>query len=137
MTILVVDASVIGAALFPSQYLHGAEQVVRGGSGSVWAPQVLIQELTNAAWKLERRGLLTGDDADSALARFEALGLEYVDSLYWPRRALTFARRFNQPRIFDAEDLDAELWTCDRRFVTSFGNHRPSRLRLCPDDLIS
>jgi predicted nucleic acid-binding protein len=141
LTILVVDASMIGAALFPSQYLHGAEAVVRGGAGSVWAPQLLTQEVTNSAWKLERRGLLTRDDVDSVLARFARLGIELVDSPGSPRRALAIARRFTQSRIFDAiylacaEDLDAELWTCDRRFVASFGNHRPSCLRLCPDDV--
>ena len=32
-------------------------------------------------------------------------------------------------------DLRCDLWTCDRKFVASFGGLRPSNLKLCPDDV--
>lgn len=54
------------------------------------------------------------------LVDWDAMALEYVESAAWVRRALETARRYRQPRIFDAiylacaEDLDAELWTCQQ-----------------------
>ncbi|MBI5948099.1 MAG: type II toxin-antitoxin system VapC family toxin [Chloroflexi bacterium] len=83
---------------------------------------------------------MTAADFESAVRDFDALSIQLVDSAEWVDRALVIARRFDQSNIFDAmylacaEDLDAELWTCDRRFAASFGPSRPQRLLLCPAD---
>lgn len=103
-------------------------------------PSVLAQEFTNALWRLERRGVITLAESQKALTDFEVLPLALVESGQWVRGAIDIARQHSQPRIFDAlylacaHDRGAELWTCDRRFVASFGPGRPPNLRLCPDD---
>jgi len=99
------------------------------------------QEFVKAVWKLERRGVATSVEVNRAIEQFWRLDAKYVDSRDWPIHSLAIARRYRQARMFDAiylacaEDLGAELWTCDRRFVLSFGGERPGMLKLCPDDL--
>ncbi len=140
MSLRVVDASVVAAALFPSQMVPAADSLLYAPTSEIVAPALLRQETFNAGWRLTRRGLLAAADFESAIRDFDALPIEFVDSPDWVGRALAVARRFDQPNIFDAiylacaEDLDAELWTCDRRFVASFGANRPRRVFLCPVD---
>ncbi len=139
MTRLVLDASVPARAYLPGQIIPATHAVLR--AGTLFAPAILRQEFFNAAWRAERRGLLPAAGLDTVLRDFDALPIEFVDSPDWVGRALAVARRFDQPNIFDAiylacaEDLDADLWTCDRRFVASFGADRPQRVFLCPVDV--
>ena len=135
----VIDASVLTRAWFPSQLVPAASGLIQPMADvELVCPEILRQEFANAAWKLERRGLLNPDDVDGWLDR---LGITFVEVPEYVRTALATARRFGQPRIFDAiylacaDDLGAELWTCDRRFVNSFGPERPPNLKLCPDNL--
>jgi predicted nucleic acid-binding protein len=59
------------------------------------------------------------------LAEFEGLDILLVDSEPLVQRAYDQARRRQQSQLFDAvylacaDDLDADLWTCDARFVRS------------------
>jgi predicted nucleic acid-binding protein len=122
--------------------LSGAELLLEAtGRVQLVEPAILFQEFANAAWLLQRRGLLLATEVDRRLAELEAMPLQVIDDPGWVARALAVARRFGQPRIFDAiylacaDDLGAELWTCDRRFVNSFGAARPANLKLCPDDV--
>jgi len=138
---IVPDASLVPAALFPSQLIPPAREILLDIEFELLAPAVLRQEFTNAVWHLERRRVMIGSEADTALAEFERLPILFMNADSWVPRALAMARRYDQPRIFDAiylacaEDLGVDLWTCDRRFVQSFGADRPPRLKLCPDDL--
>lgn len=117
-----------------------AERLLAAHSG-FRAPLVLRQEVYNAVFTVERRGLIPPAVAERAIREFEDLSIEYSDHPSWVPRAREIALRFRQPSIFDAiylvcaEDLGSELWTCDRRFVASFGALRPANLRLCPDDV--
>jgi predicted nucleic acid-binding protein len=127
-------------ALFPGQHLPEALAIIQTPGVHLMAPGILRQEFLNSAWRLQRRGALSAERVDAAIARFEGLGIEFLDSPDWPFRALQTARRFNLPRIYDAiylhcaEDIEAELWTCDRRFVAALSD-RPAYLRLCPENL--
>lgn len=141
MSGVVFDASLAAAALCPSQFLPAAARLLYDPSKELVAPSILRQEFTNAVWRLQRRGSLTAEQADNSLREFGYIPMEIVDAEGWIPRALAITRRFDQPRIFDAiylacaEDLGVDLWTCDRRFVQSFGRERSPLLKLCPDDL--
>ncbi|MFN0148973.1 MAG: type II toxin-antitoxin system VapC family toxin [Dehalococcoidia bacterium] len=138
----VLDASIFSGAWFPSQPVPASDSLIRPALGiELFAPTILRQEFANAAWKLERRGRITRDEVDIWIATLDEMGITFVEQIRYIPTALATARRFGQPRIFDAiylacaDDLGAELWTCDRRFVNSFGAERPSNLKLCPDDI--
>ncbi|MEX0784217.1 MAG: type II toxin-antitoxin system VapC family toxin [Dehalococcoidia bacterium] len=138
---VVLDTSVFTAALIRSQFLADAEALIQHNYGDLWAPPFLRLEFHNTLLKLERRGLLEPEDAEAIRERFDGLDVAFLDDDNWSGRALAAARRFRQSGIYDAvflacaEDLDADLWTCDARFVRSFGRQRPARLKLCPDDV--
>ena len=99
------------------------------------------KEFYNAVHRGVRRGLIQPPDGLGILSEFESLPIAYYDSPSWIPRAYAMAQRHRQPGIFDAiyyacaEDVGAELWTCDQRFVTSLRSERPRWLRLCPDDI--
>ena len=140
MSAAVIDASLFAAAWIPSQHRPEAELVLQSGR-ELFAPMLVRVEFHNLVHRLYRRRLMDGDEADARLARLDALALTIVDEPSWLGRATAIARRYNQAHIYDAiylacaEDLDAELWTCDARFVRSFGRERPARLKLCSDDV--
>ena len=141
MTIRVVDSSIVSASVFPGQYLAAAQRFLVESRGTLVAPEFLLHEVANAAWQLRKRQRITREQVTRSFIEFERLGLEIVDSRHWALRAFALAEQFTLPAVYDAiylacaEDLDAELWTCDRRFVASFGPERPEQLKLCPDDL--
>ena len=89
----------------------------------------------------ERQGNLAPDEAEQVLGELFSLPIEYSWDPEWLPRARRIALRFRQPNIFDAiylvcaDDLRCDLWTCDRKFVASFGALRPTNLKLCPDDV--
>lgn len=140
MTEVVVDASLLSGAWIASQQVAGAEEVLLGAS-RLFGPPLLRLEFRNAIYRLERRGILAQEEVERLREQFEAAHMSIVDSPAWLDRAMALARRFKQPAVYDAiylacaEDLGADLWTCDARFVRSFGIQRPARLRLCPDDV--
>jgi predicted nucleic acid-binding protein len=131
----------LAAACDGTQFLSAAREVVERSRDAIFAPPVLWQEFANGRYRLERRGIHTTEENDEALTWVDRLAIHRVDSERWVARALAIARRYRQPRVFDAiyfacaEDLAAEMWTCDRKFVASFGPDRPAWLKLCPDDV--
>ncbi|MGI8925082.1 MAG: type II toxin-antitoxin system VapC family toxin [Tepidiformaceae bacterium] len=141
MTAAVFDASALVQALIASQQIPETARLLRRFSDELWLPQLARQEFVNAVWRLERRGVISRVGANVALGHFARLSARYVDSPAWIDKTLATARLFGQPRIYDAiylicaEELDADLWTADRRFVASFGSARPARVRLLPDDV--
>ena len=138
---VVLDTSVFSAALIRSQLLGPAEALVKLYEGDIWGPPLLRLEFYNTLLRLERRRVLAATEVPILLERFESLDIELIDDERWAESALRVARRYNHAHVYDAiylacaEDLDAELWTCDARFVRSFGSDRPARLKLCPDDV--
>lgn len=139
--IRVVDASVVSAAIFRGQVDTRIEAVLRAEGVNLVAPQLLRYEVANAVRQLVRRGHLLSPEAAVAFSGFADLEIGFVDSPGWPERAFLIAQQFGHGAIYDAiylacaEDLGAELWTRDRRFVESFGDARPPLLRLYPDDI--
>ena len=69
-----------------------------------------------------------------ARAGFRRLPIHYLDDPDWPDRAYELARELG-PGLFDtiyliaAEDLDAELWTLDQRFLRALGGRYAERVR--------
>lgn len=135
----VLDASIAGRGLLPGQFLPEAAELLLPTEDIV-LPDLFQQESLNLIFRAERRGLVPLDEAASLRSRLAALKCTYVRTQPFLDRAYEIARRFRQPDIYDAiylvcaQDLDADLWTCDRKFVASFGAHRPANLKLCPDD---
>jgi predicted nucleic acid-binding protein len=140
VTLAVVDASILTAAWMPSQHLAEAETVLQQ-MARPFAPAMIRLEFYNTVHRLLRRGSLTFEEAEARRAKFEDFDIVLLDDRSWAQRASAVSRRYNQSHIYGAiylacaEDLDAELWTCDARFVRSFGTQRPARLKLCPHDV--
>ncbi|MEX0784215.1 MAG: type II toxin-antitoxin system VapC family toxin, partial [Dehalococcoidia bacterium] len=122
MSRAVIDASVLAAAWLPSQHLTEAEHLLQSIT-SLYAPELIRLEFYNTVHRLSRRGSLTMDEADQRLTKFEQLSASILQDSSWLPRATRVARRYNHRHVYDAiylacaEDLDAELWTCDARFV--------------------
>ena len=139
MPVDVIDASFVGHALIPSQINPVVAAMIRVPRR--WAaPMILRQEFYNAVRRAENRRLVTTSEADTALLHFETLGIDFSYDDSWVPRALALSRQFGQSGIFDgvylmcADDLGADLWTADARFVRSFGDRRPANLRFAPED---
>ncbi len=95
---------------------------------SVLAPSLMAYEIANALHQRVRKGDLTPDDAEQALAQLYSTGINFR----WPRaagaaitlsvRALELARALGLGPAYDtqflalAEREDCEYWTADRRF---------------------
>jgi predicted nucleic acid-binding protein len=138
---VVIDASIALGASQPSQAVPEAANLINANGERLFAPSILWQEYLNGLFRLERRGIATSEAIDRSVEWFNGLATRYLDERAWRAQSLAIARRFRLSRIYDAiyyvcaEDLGAELWTCDRRFVAAFGDERPGWLKLCPDDL--
>lgn len=137
----VLNTSVAAMFLFDSQRDPRARELLEDDAVEFAAPHLLTYEIANTAHQLIRRGSITASEAVEALDIFRRIPIHFVDAPGWSSRAFSIAQQFRQRAIYDAiylacaEDLDAELWTRDRRFVASFGGTRPALLRLYPDDL--
>ena len=91
------------------------------------APPLMWIEAANALWAMGRRGVLTPDEADDALAALMRVPLAPVPVGFDPvPRALRLARQLDHP-IYDcvylslAVELGAPVVTADRRFVAAAG----------------
>ena len=130
----VIDASMTTAALFPSQQRPGALALLGDSRAELIAPAILRQEFLHALLRTERRFAADRGTAARTLADFEALEITYFDSDAWPRRAYELARElgtglFDTIYLVAAEDLDAELWTLDQRFLRALGGRYAERVR--------
>ncbi len=125
--IVVVDAS---AAIkwVVEEFSEQAEALLNDAATSaIVGPPALITEVANALFQRARRRdpatRLTVDEAQAALDRFLALGIQLLSSDALYQEAFAFARQHRLPDIYDtlyvvlAQRLGAQLWTDDRRLL--------------------
>lgn len=87
------------------------------------APTLLFYEVSNALYRYQRAGQMSGEVAQLALRAALSLPLRLYGEADLHTRALDLARRFSLPAAYDAhylalaDWLGAEFWTADRRLV--------------------
>lgn len=95
------------------------------------APTLLLNEVTNALYQYQRHGLLTRASTQLAQQAALALPIDLYGSPGLHRRALELAQRLLLPATYEAhylavaEELDAELWTADRRLAQAVSASLP------------
>ena len=124
---VVIDASIIIAAVIPSEVSH----LVANQALTVWssagttliAPPLLYAEVTAVLRKLSSTGRLTQMQAEQLLETICALPIEIIHDIAVYETALKLAHRHNLVRAYDtqylavAEQVNGTFWTADRRFV--------------------
>lgn len=122
--LLVVDASVLTAAVFAESNRDQALQWMRGRA--LHAPQLVDYELANAALNKLRRRQATAEAAAAALAAFSALDIERrptsLDGVFklaaqWQLTA------YDAAYLWLATELKAPLATFDSRLGTAAQTH--------------
>lgn len=132
MSALVVDASVVAAALSPEPFQDVAGAVLLSGS-RLLAPDLLVAELGNIAWKRYRRGELQADEAATFLADAQRIPIELTPSAALVDSALSIAI-YTGRTVYDSLHLALAvnhatvMVTADRRLVnactgTPFAQH--------------
>ena len=120
---VVVDSSVILAALVDSAREGSwAETIVE--RESLFAPELLFAETTNALRRLEREGRISTSDVKGALD--DLLGLQVTLYPFSPYSDRVWALRFNLTAydawyVAMAEALDCPLATLDLRLARASG----------------
>mgnify|MGYP001556459309 CR=1 FL=1 len=126
---LVVDASFAIRLILPGPqretFRSQTEHWLNEGY-SLLAPTLWVYETTSALCKSTFFGLLTEEEAESAMAVLEELPVTLVtpDSRQ-NRRAFAWTRRLNRAAAYDsfylalAEGLQCELWTADKRLCNA------------------
>ena len=121
MTPLVVDASVVAAAFLPEPY-HDLAAGILASDRALHAPDLLLAELGNVAWKRHARGELSAQEAEDLLADVLRLPIAYAPSSGLVSAALPLAMTTAQT-VYDslyvalAIELGARLVTADQRLV--------------------
>jgi predicted nucleic acid-binding protein len=123
---LVVDASVAITWFWPFPESGRAEELLRSTEPLI-APELVIAEIANAAWRaatFERLALQTAKDAVRESSRFFG---ELVPSIFLKDRAFEIAMDLRHP-IYDcfylalAETREAQLVTLDGRLLRRCAN---------------
>jgi predicted nucleic acid-binding protein len=92
------------------------------------APYHLQIEFSATLRSLERRRLMTQEEADATFHTLESLPIEYNWDDAWVRRAIQIARSIGASRTYDslylacAESHGARLYTCDAAFARACGH---------------
>jgi predicted nucleic acid-binding protein len=92
------------------------------------APTLLRYEVTNALYRYQKQGLLSEESVRIGLKAVLTLPIQLHGEADLHTRALALAERFALPAAYDAhylavaEQLDAELWTADRRLAQAVGS---------------
>ena len=92
------------------------------------APGLLYYEVTNALYRYQALGYMTGRSVQLALKAALALPLHLHGEPDLHRRALALAERLGLRAAYDAhylavaEQLDGELWTADRALAQAVGS---------------
>ncbi len=101
-------------------------------SGDAWVvPALFFAEVTNVMHRKFRAGLLSVDEARSAVGRMLALPIGTVHDAALYDTALLLAVRFGLPAAYDAIYLalcqreGSELWTADRRLIRAVRGQLP------------
>jgi predicted nucleic acid-binding protein len=127
---LVVDASVAIKWVVAEEFSEQAEALLNAAASSaIVGPPALLTEVANALYQRTRRRdpetRLTEDEAEAALHRFLALGIQLVSSDALYQQAFAFARQHGLADIYDtlyvvlAERLSSDLWTDDRKLLAA------------------
>lgn len=126
MTAVVVDASVVLKWFIEESLVDEAESILKTFD-SLYAPGLVVAEVTNAIWKKCLRGEITRAQADSIAEEMLLSPLLYVPESILCQRALEIALTLRHP-VYDclylacAESLEAELVTADSRFHAAVRN---------------
>ncbi len=124
MTAMVVDASVALKWFVEEQGSVQARDLLAGKTALV-APDLLIAEVCNGAWKLERLGVLGRGECETIAAEIGGLFDRIAELAPLAPRATAIARSVDHP-VYDcfyvalAERLDGRLVTADGRLVRRF-----------------
>jgi predicted nucleic acid-binding protein len=123
---VVIDASVVVKVLTAEEFSEQADALITDSIAAdrtlVGTPH-LVSEVTNALHKKVRLRSITPDEAAQALRQFYELPFFLTSSRELYLRALVFAMENRQRQVYDsiyallAQELDAEFWTDDRRFI--------------------
>jgi predicted nucleic acid-binding protein len=119
---IVVDASV-ALKWFLAGEPHGAEAVaIARAETQLIAPDMLIAEVCNAAWRSVRLGRISGDQLDEIADVLPRMFDALVGAANLAPRAVAIASQLDHP-VYDclyvalAEERDATLVTADRRLL--------------------
>jgi len=86
------------------------------------APPLFVYETESVMQQFLTSGTLSLAEADAAITRLEAIGIQVVTHPDMIRRAREIARLFGQAQIYDslyaalAELRGCEFWTADKRY---------------------
>jgi len=131
---LVVDASV-AIKWFVEEDGSEAAEALLISPGLLIAPDLIVAEVCNAAWKAVRIGAMSSEQQDDAAARLATVLDELVPLALLARRAVAASRALDHP-AYDcfylalAEQRDTQLITADRRLLQrTSGTEWNSRVR--------
>lgn len=121
---LVVDASVLGAVIFPEDGSRAAQAWILGRR--LFAPQLLDFEISNVACQKVRRRAVQPERATQALMDFEDLGIERLEVP--TRESFALAQRYDlsgydASYLWLASHLQAPLATFDARLGAAARRH--------------
>lgn len=125
MTVLVVDASVAVKWFVPEEGSAQALALIDDGLRLI-APELLVAEVANVAWKKQRRRELSGREAYDMLALLAQIEIALVSIIPLAQAALAIARDSDRS-LYDCLYValairdQATLVTADRRFRDALG----------------
>lgn len=119
----VVDASVAVKWYFAEEYSDAATRLLNAAQ-ALSAPDLLVPEFTNVAWKYVRRGVITEREAQQALAALLTVPIELHPSTSIAPEALAIACRtgrtaYDSIYLALASSQGCRLVTADRRFFNA------------------
>lgn len=126
---MIIDASVLLAALFPDESQAQAQAVIRDHVSrqiALTAPTLLHYEISNAVWQGVRRQRIEMEQARTILRTFDSLDIE-LEPVSW-EEMLPWAQRFERS-AYDAAYLglaarrDEPLITGDARLYHAVQAH--------------
>ena len=93
----------------------------------VYAPSLLVYEVTNALYRRVRKGEIPFDDARRGLTEiiFKVVEFDFPEDPDFNIRAMELGQQFGLPAAYDshylalAEHKECELWTADTRLWNS------------------
>jgi predicted nucleic acid-binding protein len=136
---VVVDASVAIKLVLEEELSDQALALVKDTTEAgklVIGPPLLPSEVTSAIYQRMRGGrppavTITEREAETALSRFVALGIERMEPVGLYQQAYGLARLHSLRNVYDAiyvalaQILGMELWTADRPLATTLGASSP------------